>query len=381
MRDLEKYGVGGALFLLPFFVNPFTYSFDMMLRPPKLFAAFLLGNILLSVYLARRVHLSIGIGTFCFALTCLLTGFGGIQIYPYAYLLSGIFIALWFVGQPLKTQEFYFKCITVSGSALSLYAFLQMADLDPIFNYAPGIDRTNPIAFMGQTTIFGAYISIVAVVALATRDWTSFVLCSAAAIGTASSFTYAALAAGIYINMRWIVRGKKKLIYIPVAAILCIIVAYLLNPNAVYLMDNGRFEAWRETWNAIVTGPILTGYGPGSFQVLFPKHFQKAGLEYGYFIQAHNDYLQAFFELGLIGVFAIAYLYVSLLKQYFLYWWKKIRLEVTERAALAGLAAISVNAVGNFPFQLCPHYILGIIFIFQILRIGRNDGRELTFHP
>jgi hypothetical protein len=379
MNNLFKFGVGGALFLLPFLVNPFTYSFDLMLHPPKLMALFLLGSFLFSSYL-WRTHASLGVGFFSFAILCVATGFGGIQLYPLLYTLCSLFIALWFVEQPKSHQEFYLRCLTVSGSVLSIYAFVQMADLDPIFNYAPGVERTHPIAFMGQATKFGAYIAMIAVVALAIRDWTSFVLCSAAAVGTNSSFTLAALAVGFYINMRWIFRGKKKLLYLPILSVVVVFIAYLFNKDAVFLLDNGRFDAWKETYKAIINGPLLTGYGPGSFQILFPKHFQKEGLEYGYFIQAHNDYLQAFFEGGLIAVFSIGFIYFSVAKQYFHCWWKTIKLDITERAALSGFAAISVNALGNFPFQLAPHFTIAIIFLIVILRM-ETHGSKLSFHP
>jgi hypothetical protein len=382
MNSWKKYGVGGMFFLLPFFVNPFTTNFDMMLEPPKLVALFLLGNLFFSLYLAKAVHGSVGFVHGVIASLVVLTGFGSTQLFPFTHWIVSVFIALWFLQQSSQNQLYILRCLTLSGSVLAIYSFIQFFDLDPIFNYAPGIDRTNPIAFMGQTTKHGAWIATIAVVALAIRDWPSFFLCAASALATQSSFTVAALCAGIFVNLRWgFFRHKRSVL--KVGAVLASIgaIAYLCKPNAIAFMDHGRFTTWKQAIYLVVDNDrILTGFGPGSFQKIYPT-VQKHELQYGYFVQTHNDYIQAFFEGGLLGLVAITVILGFILLEYFNTWWNNAKIEVTHRAALAGFASLAINAIGNFPFQLAPHFMLGIIFCFIILR-NRNEkhGSKLTFH-
>lgn len=371
MATAIKYGVGGIFFLLPFFVNPVTTDFYQMLEPPKLMACFLFGNLLFSFYLAKKFHCSFAFLPAVFAAGVWATGFGAVQLYPYVYMIVAVFAALWFIEQKEETRLFIFRAITLSGSVLAVYAIFQKFNLDPIFSYAPGIDPTHPIGTMGQTTKFGAFIATIAVLAFAIRDYPAAVLCFIAALLTGSSFTALGLFAGLLINLRRVF-GRPITLGTVLLALFGGYALYSWNPHAHIFTPNGREKVWAAVIDAWWNGPQLLGFGPGAFGELFSVHFQPKELAYGSFKQAHNDYLEIPFAFGWMGIVFFLGLFISILRKFYTLWWNDRYGTKVRDGALAGLAALMANALGNFPWQLAPHYFFGIIFMAVILE--RDEG-------
>ena len=130
-----------------------------------------------------------------------------------------------------------------------------------------------------------------------------------------------------------------------------------------------RVELYRLALSHLVQHPWL-GAGYLAFHALVEAH--RAELpSYGtenitYFV--HNDYLQTLMELGLPGA-------IGLLAIVALPFWlaKRSRTPVDERlplfAALSGMAAMAIHALGDFPF-----YVPACLFLFGVL-LGEVDAR------
>jgi len=361
---------GGMFFLLPFFCNPFDPNPDLQLEPPKLLAVFLLGAVLFGCYLSRRLHPLMG-AIFCvFSFSTWLSGFGSMQLYAWAYFVAAIGISLWFVDLEEWQRGIIFKAIVASGVFSGAYAITQILGKDPLFNYAPGIDSTLPIAFFGQTTKYGAFMAICFGIAMAYDYLLISIFIGGMALASESSMTMAAVLAVIIVrSRRWNygITISKLFLFSPV---LVLSVGYLIFPRAMIFFSHGRTEIWKATLSGWWNGQRLFGFGPGSFRVLFAENFQPASTKgMGIFIQAHNDYVQAIFEFGVPAILIMAYaLYV-----FFRYYRRflerpKLRDKKSQIAAECAFVAISVNALANFPWQLGPHYLIGIMSLCILLK-------------
>lgn len=104
------------------------------------------------------------------------------------------------------------------------------------------------------------------------------------------------------------------------------------------------------------------GTGLSTFHTIYPK-YNRALIEtpyYGYNIgarprRAHNDLLQAFVELGVLGGFSYIALFVSMLVMS----WKiarckkgKAHQKMLSLALVTGITGFAVNALGDFPLQM-----------------------------
>jgi len=96
-KSLNMLLAGGIFFLLPFFVTRILRMWRLQLEPPKLLAIFLLGCVVFSVHLGRRVHPLLGFMFGVFSFNVYWSGFGSMQMYGLAYLSAAIYVALWFL--------------------------------------------------------------------------------------------------------------------------------------------------------------------------------------------------------------------------------------------------------------------------------------------
>ncbi len=370
---------GGMFFLLPFFCNPYAASPELQLEPPKLVAIFLLGSVLFGCYLSRRIHWLIGIILPVFSLNVLLSGYGVMQMYGWAYLVSAILISLWFVELNEWQKAIIFKAIVFSGVVSGAYAITQMLGRDPIFTYAPGIDSTLPIAFMGQTTKYGAFMAVCFGIALAYDYALLSLFIAIMALVSGSSMTFAAILAVFIVRSR---RWNYGLLISKYTTCLCggaLLLGAIIKPDANIYFSHGRLDIWKATLKAWWNGRTLMGFGPGSFEVLFAENFQPASTHgMGIFTRAHNDYVQLIFEFGVPGIIVLVLALMTLFSYYRKNLHRPIlKVKKSQVAAECAFVAISVNALANFPWQLGPIYLIGIMSLSILLKSLKEDGTIL----
>ena len=131
--------------------------------------------------------------------------------------------------------------------------------------------------------------------------------------------------------------------------------------------STGRFEWWQIITKWFLHNAdnykMLFGFGPGSFY-LFGPHIQStlvAMREYGYFVNTHNEFLQIFFEFGLVG----------LLMAILAIWgiWTRLRSERWQSAAFLSflLLCLLYNPLRYFNLS-----ILGMYLVVGALRTKNN---------
>jgi Tfp pilus assembly protein PilF len=142
-----------------------------------------------------------------------------------------------------------------------------------------------------------------------------------------------------------------------------------------------RFAIWRNTIEMIKDRPLI-GWGLGNHKVFYPLYHRKA-VEEKFFSEsaqlsnAHNDYVQAFAELGLVGMVLLAWLVLVLAVMVFRLTSSKypdpIRFwAISIAVALAGLG---VNAFFSFPFQ---RSIPPLVFMIFLGTLGAFYAKEST---
>jgi O-antigen ligase len=231
---------------------------------------------------------------------------------------------------------------------------------------------------MGQATKHGAFLAIALGMALGLRQWVAVGLIAAGVLLTNSSFTWLSAAGAVLVWARyeW---GRRVVIVLSVSGLLSAALLFLVDSSLT--VGHGRFDVWQAAILAWWNGPWVMGYGLGSFaaavgpnQTFFAQAFQPAHLKvYGDFLQAHNDYVQVVFETGMVGIIGMAAGLYFIGSYYCRVWWQRELNKQVIVAAECGLVAILLNAIGNFPSQLAPHYLLAVIFV-ALLMDKTNKG-------
>lgn len=398
LTALKALMAGGILFLLPFFCFPYGSDMELQFQVPKLMGAYMLGNILFSFYLSERIHLAFGLVHFAFSTSVLLTGFGGMQLYPFVYWLAGVFFALWTVEQHQGTKLFIWQAIAASGLLVAIHATLQMLGFTWPLHYAADIDPRTPIALFGQQTKLGSFLAPSAAVAMAVGWWPVSLFIALIAICTKSSMTIFALFCGMAtVWCQW----RRRWFFSVRAAIVVGLVGIVAGPYFNKTVggvfdDHGRHFVYNDTISAWWEKPLL-GYGPGSFKALYAgpdrhktpvtkdsfKHSIQTWYSFsvggGWFEQAHNDYVQALFEFGAFGFSALLIALIMIFCAYrtmLSAGHYGLRMECAEwkinLAAQGALAAMLANALGNFPWLLSPHFVIGLLGAAILLRSSRD---------
>lgn len=380
-----KIGVGGLIFLLPFFVFPFA-SGDMgsQFDAPKRLVAFFLGNLCFSIFLSRRVSIFFGLAHLGFISCCFFSGFGSWQVYPALFETSAMMTGLWFVELEEGERVFYLRVIAASGLLACFQAYLQTMGHPWPLSFAEGIPTDYPLAMFGQHTKFGCFAAMICALCLALEWWPCAVFAGFMTLVTGSSFSVLALGAGALVVLRhaW---GLRRVLLISVWGGLALGAIFFLKPNLDAFAGNGRSQIWSETVKCARERPAF-GFGPGGFATVFGSYCQDDFTRkmHGSFQQAHNDYLQVLFDGGRVGLVFLALVLFGLLRAYWITWFRRYRLggDIPLRnydrkslvAAQGMLAGCMANAVGNFPFQLAPHYPLAVVSAAILLQEARVIG-------
>jgi O-antigen ligase len=143
-----------------------------------------------------------------------------------------------------------------------------------------------------------------------------------------------------------------------------------------YLNTSGRSVMWSETYSDAMAAPIL-GHCPGSARILLGRILHNRGEEGTH---PHNEYLQVFHDMGLVGLVLFIMAWVLLTFQFWRTWkhavldkTKKLTTHKWSMAALLSVVAIISTAVTDntihYAFVMAPAFII----VGIALRCSRGD--------
>ncbi len=244
---------------------------------------------------------------------------------------------------------------------------LQILKIDPIFTNALTFYERLPVGFLGQHTIFGAWIAPLAWFWFGKKRRLLFVFCTAGAFATGSAFTALSWLCGLIAYLIWNKPWRAWL------ALPTLILAAIFGATSKleFFNDQLRYQVWRRALSASLYRPWF-GYGMDSFRREFP-YLQ--GVDTVPWMQAHNEYLELLFDAGLVGIVLafIAFCGLWLSRKN---WWR-------QDYALPWfliLIALMANGIGNLTFHIAPMALLGTVAYFKLclptvscLSIPRNS--------
>lgn len=315
------------------------------------------------------------------------TGFGTAQSESLIYIFAALFSTFIVVNGDDKIYKTILKCLMYGGIPVAILGYLQCFNYDPVFNtYADRVVRELPRSFFGQETVAGPWYAICAISSLFIGSWPFVALYSLLVILTKSSFSYLSFAAGLWIYGYWLLKRKTFII-----ASLCLSALFFLAVIALYNTDLMHDQGRRAILTGAIEGmfenyqlsePLVQerskyliwsfGFGLGTWKAIYPVFFQPDWTRrmHGLFLQAHNEYLQILFELGIVG--------------FILFFWNladffKGMLKLSSKRYVMGIGAIfivfTVDSIGSFPMHLMPH---GVLMMWAYFLITRHDKVKVT---
>ncbi len=136
-----------------------------------------------------------------------------------------------------------------------------------------------------------------------------------------------------------------------------------------------RVSVWQDSTGMIRDFPLL-GVGLGGWRELF-AHYRRAPWQTGYFVEAHNDYLQMIAEVGVVGFAILVWLFFQ----------HGLRLRRTVKtlapdgvpimaALVSALGAMAVHESVDFNLQIPANALLFTLFLALAGRLAAKGERK-----
>ena len=111
-----------------------------------------------------------------------------------------------------------------------------------------------------------------------------------------------------------------------------------------------RSEIFQTTWAAIQQGGAF-GYGPGSFSEVYKVFEQRDTISINFVNEAHNEYLQLWFEFGYLGLLWIIVLVFWMLRKAEVVFRRKGYSSHIQKASLISLLMLALHSVADYPLR------------------------------
>lgn len=145
---------------------------------------------------------------------------------------------------------------------------------------------------------------------------------------------------------------------IAVAAALTAGIFFIKIDPAKTIITCPRWSAWKHVIWSYRSAPL--GRGLGSFAQVFPLMTLNDPDLYWTWKRAHNEYLQAGFEIGLQAVALVA-IYLMCLSR--AAWKLRKRMTENQRLAITGMTVLCVSCIGWYTFHIAPLALIGCVWL------------------
>lgn len=399
MKKIELILWGAGFFVLPFIFS--TSSFFEQMREPKAHFLVLLAGLAISIKLMEKVSVPIGIG----AALCYISAFFVSPFFPESAILTltAALVSCFTVAHARKHHvERGLEIFEISACICAAYAMLiQFKGIDPLFTMIPGHDFRRVFVFFGQHTLYGPFcVAAMASALFNHRFYRAFLLAVPIPFIDAS-FTYLSFSVvvGFFLVFRF---GKVAFFSIAILGLVLSSLYAVSVKRQDYvkiepLNDNGRFPLWRLTYRIARARPFV-GHGFGAFPNQFPA-FQSKDIRQqnglidenfseetkklfqdgdelrkrsGFFVSPHNEILNAFYELGILGVLMCLWI-MGLFAVYFYFGPK----QNTDWALAAIFFSFCANSMGNFALHLIPQALIPLWAFVAVTRRALRSNLNL----
>ncbi len=244
----------------------------------------------------------------------------------------------------VRCVEYYLIMILFVTLLTCLYGILQIYNVDFI---KWGIEPAPYVSTFGNQNFFGGYLVVAAPICLAILFTTknialrllsllTYILCGwcilysgnrSAMIGFAFENVFFIILSIRFGVLRFLLKKKRLFFGFSIISIILAIalfyVAYKTSPyfamrmNTIFQTTEStnlvRKKMWTGAGRMLRDAPIL-GQGQGTFQLTFPRYrpsnYHRSGVSHNT-MHAHNEFMEWFAELGLLGITHFAWLFVA----------------------------------------------------------------------
>ena len=247
-----------------------------------------------------------------------------------------------FQSSSLKKIGYWLLAILILNCAFSAQQYFKV---DPLFTTDPNLGPKDSIAGLFKNKVhLGVFISIISPFIFNIFPPLALVpvplLCASNSSTAIVSFL---ISIGFLIYFR--VRKLFFLIFIAVLAVSASF--YVWKYDAPGGQFGERFKIWNAVYSIALTTHPYVGNGIGSFARLNLQSTQKTTDQKLEWVWVHNEYLQAFFEFGAMGL-AIIFFYVKDCFAVFIKHYQDNNLKVI----FSSLVAVFILSFFHFPFHI-----------------------------
>jgi O-antigen ligase/Tfp pilus assembly protein PilF len=309
-----------------------------------------------------------------------------------------------------KKIDLLFVVIISVGTGMGAYGILQYLGVDFEF-WAGNVGRGQVFGLFGNVNYFAEYIilPLALTIGLFLSRYKTFnrvllffalIIMSAALFLTFTRGSYLAIALSIPIILFLYIKSsseitdkrfyKKIILYFLALLILASAIIFIPHPlnqgdtplarlrNRVSLqaLTSGssvlrRVAIWKFTWMMIEDYTLL-GSGLGTYDYhslkyqadFFARNDNRDLYPHGFAVQAHNEYLQLWSELGIIGLILFIWILFAYYHNIFKHFRKlKGKQQVFTISLAGGVTAVLVDSLFGFPLQLATSLFLFWLFI------------------
>jgi len=298
--------------------------------------------------------------------------------------------------------------LLVPAILLAVLAICQFHGLfQPLRLQFTGIDydprRLGVTAFAGSPGDLGAYLVLPCLIAQQAvaqrRGWTRILaavavaVCLYAMVLTQTLAALIALAVGSALLWALLLPRRRALLLFGGGAALALVLALAVAPLRQRITAKAE-QARAGDWNSVLTGRLdgwraalwmirehpWTGVGHGAYRPefipatnelldqgyqMYPQHVQPV------FANAHNEYLEAVADWGLLAIPALAWgLWVLVVAL------RRARGEPGQALAWAGVGALAVLSLAYFPFRIALLAFPALLFLSWVLQRGEAQSLE-----
>lgn len=286
--------------------------------------------------------------------------------------------------EKIDYEDLFLKILYVVSIIWVVHGTFQWFDLDPITRpLDPVTGHVNTsiadpvIAFIGNPTWFGATTGMAIPLVLLRRGGILvagglFIV----TIMTDSSGGVLTAIVSILSLIIFLTPGKKKYLWILGFIALLVITYYVYPMRPIYgsggfFDENFRFRAWKDAWEYTKAAKWM-GWGFGSWLEIFPR-LTAAKYHGAVWLQGHNEYVQNYFETGIIGMIFMAWVF-----------WNVFFSKIVDRRGyyyFAALLAISANALVNFCWHLPVTAVMTLVCLNRFFFYSEpRSYRRLWWH-
>ncbi len=384
MKDtIVKYIVAIPIVILAL-VFPSEVKIPVLVNSTPWFWMVLISGFLGFAYVFTRAHVWAKVLVILSLYNCFFSTAPFLSFSAYVFVILSAYFYL--LCLHLKSYSFILKIIQCLFFLTATLIFMQFIGKDTLMNF--GLDKPICFGLIGNSMQFACFLVCLAPFLIMKSKWYVIPLAVIMVFAQAAG-ALAAILAGVGFYGLWKLKGFKKLLVI---LVILSAVIYIHQRGRFATFGIDRYPAWKRTVQLANQKP-LTGWGIGTYKVLFPtfsqdlamKYFGKAGYwwhyegqtsEYLAWRQTHNCFLQWDFEMGRLGTLVLIWILTYLL---YLFW----RAEKADEVLLLGSGAAMhvINMTVHFPTRMIQSVPIMICFIAFFIFTMKKHQRNITEVP